>query len=319
MAMLATVLVFLAVLSAGSYLVLTRVGPVREARELDLRLGRPRRDESEEILRPLSRPRERTFAFGMRWIHRLDLMQKLEENLWQAGIYMRVSDVLLIMLLLLGAGAIIGAAIWQDPVFALALGGGFAMLPIIHVRLRRARRLRQFSRQLPFALDLMKSSLEAGHSLLRGLQVVVGEFQDPIATEFRSVIEQTRLGLPLPRAMEEMLKRVPEEDLQLLVVAIRVQSEVGSSLAQIIGRLSEIVRTRQRLHAQVRALTAQARLSGWVVGFLPIVILAVYSLVQPSYTATLFHDPTGVKILKLAAGLDIAAFVTIRKLLRVRF
>jgi tight adherence protein B len=319
MAILATALVFLAVLSGGSYFVLSRTGPVREARELAARIGRPQVVESEEILRPASRPPERIFAFGMRWVYRLDLMQKLEENLWQAGIYMRVSDVLLVMLLLFGAGATIGAALWQDAIFALGLGGAFAVLPIIYVRIRRARRLKQFVRQLPFALDLMKSSLEAGHSLLRGLQVVVSEFQDPIATEFRSVIEQTRLGLPLPRAMEEMLKRVPEEDLQLLVVAIRVQSEVGSSLAQIIGRLSDIVRTRQRLQGQIRALTAQARLSGWVVGFLPVVILAVYSLVQPSYTATLFHDPTGVKILKIAAGLDILAFLTIRKLLRVRF
>ena len=137
----------------------------------------------------------------------------------------------------------------------------------------------------------MKSSLEAGHSLLRGLQVVVGEFEDPIATEFRSVIEQTRLGLPLPRAMEEMLKRVPDDDLRLLIVAVRVQSEVGSSLAIIIERLAEIVRIRQRLGAQVRALTAQARMSGWVVAALPVILLAAFSVIQPSYTHTLFYEP----------------------------
>jgi tight adherence protein B len=124
---------------------------------------------------------------------------------------------------------------------------GLGALPLVHIRIRRERRLKAFVRQLPPAHDLIKSSLEAGHSLLRGLQVVVDEFPDPIGSEFRAVIEQSRLGLLLPRAMEEMLKRVPMEDLQLLVVAIKVQSEVGSSLAQIIGRLSEIVRTRQRL------------------------------------------------------------------------
>jgi len=149
--------------------------------------------------------------------------------------------------------------------------------------------------------------------------VVVAEFQDPIATEFRSVIEQTRLGLPLPRAMEEMLKRVPDDDLRLLIVAIRVQSEVGSSLALIIERLAEIVRTRQRLGQQVRSLTAQARMSGWVVAALPIIILLAFSVIQPSYTHTLFYEPAGQRLLKIAATLDLLAFLTIRKLLKVKY
>jgi len=100
-----------------------------------------------------------------------------------------------------------------------------ASLPIIYIRVRRQRRLKAFAKQLPYALDLIKSSLEAGHTLLRGLQVVVSEFSEPISIEFRSAIEQSRLGLPLPRALEEMLKRVPQDDLRLLVVAVRVQSK----------------------------------------------------------------------------------------------
>jgi tight adherence protein B len=172
---------------------------------------------------------------------------------------------------------------------------------------------------LPYALDLIKASLEAGHTLLRGLQVVVAEFPDPIGTEFRSAIEQSRLGFPLARALEEMLKRVPQDDLRLLVVAVRVQSEVGSSLAAIIGRLSEIVRTRQRLQQQIRALTAQSRMSGMLVGFLPIAMLGAFSIIQPSYTDTLFFDPTGQKILEAACVLDVLAFLSIRKLLKVKY
>ena len=95
-----------------------------------------------------------------------------------------------------------------------------------------------------------------------------------------------------------MLKRVPQEDLRLLVVGVRVQSEVGSSLAIIIGRLSEIVRTRQRLQQQIKALTAQSKMSGILVGFLPIVMLGAFSIIQPSYTNTLFYDPSGQKILE---------------------
>jgi tight adherence protein B len=179
--------------------------------------------------------------------------------------------------------------------------------------------MKAFIQQLPFALDLIKSSLEAGHSLNRGLQVVVQEFSDPLGSEFRTVLEQTRIGLPLPRALEDMLKRVPEDDLRLMVVAVKVQTDVGSSLASIVGRLSEIVRTRQRLRLQIRALTAQSRMGGMIVGSLPIVVLAAFSLVQPGYAKVLFTDPTGLKILKTAIVLDGLAFFTIRRLLKLKY
>jgi tight adherence protein B len=173
--------------------------------------------------------------------------------------------------------------------------------------------------QLPFALDLIKSSLEAGHSLMRGLQVLVQEFADPLGGEFRTMLEQTRLGMPLPRAFDDLLARVPEEDLRLLVVAVKVQSEVGSSLAQIVGRLSEIVRTRQRLQSQIRAMTAQSRMSGMIVGLLPIIVLFVFSLIQPSYTHVLFYSPTGIRVVKAAIILDAMAFFTIRRILRIDY
>ena len=278
-------LLFVMVFGLVGYFVMRHTRPARETRQLESRLRRPQA-VGEEILRDQLK-KERGLGSGLGWFYNLGVMHKLEQSLWQAGIYRRVSDVLLLMLLMFGAGATIGAAFWQDPALAIALGVVLALIPIFYIQIKRKRRIKRFVQQLPFALDLIKSSLEAGHSLLRGLQVVVGEFEDPIATEFRSVIEQTRLGFPLPRAMEEMLKRVPDDDLRLLIVAVRVQSEVGSSLAVIIERLAEIVRIRQRLGAQVRALTAQARMSGWVVAALPVILLAAFSVIQPSYTHTL--------------------------------
>jgi tight adherence protein B len=212
-----------------------------------------------------------------------------------------------------------GNIAFGDMWFALGTALITGSLPILFIQWKKQRRLKAFAAQLPFALDLIKSSLEAGHSLQRALQVLVSEFADPLGGEFRTVLEQNRIGLPLPRALEDMLKRVPEDDLRLLVVAVRVQNEVGSSLAQIVGRLSEIVRIRQRLRLQIKALTAQSRMGGMVVGCLPIVVLFLFSLVQPTYTDQLFHDPTGQKILKFAIGADIMALLTIRRLLRVNY
>jgi tight adherence protein B len=276
----------------------------RPADDIDLGIMRKRRPDEGKLLAVL---------------YRLNVLRRLEGMMWQAGMYTRVGDVLLIIVLMFGGGMFLGDALFNDLWFGFGSAIIFAAMPLVYIQFKKKRRMKTFSNQLPFALDLIKSSLEAGHSLQRALQVVVGEFSDPLGVEFRTVLEQSRIGLPLPRALDDMLKRVPEDDLRLLTVAVKVQSEVGSSLAQIVGRLSEIVRIRQRLRLQIRALTAQARMGGWVVGILPVLVLGAFSLIQPGYTESLFYDPTGQKILKFAMGMDVAAILLIRRLLRVSY
>jgi tight adherence protein B len=304
-------LVFVGVLLFTS----SRGNEVEQQREVARRLTRPADEVEIDVMRK-ARPEEGTLLTGL---YNLNLARKLEQSMWQAGMYMRVPDILLIIVLMFGAGLFGGNIAFGDMWFALGTALITGSLPILFIQWKKQRRLKAFAAQLPFALDLIKSSLEAGHSLQRALQVLVSEFADPLGGEFRTVLEQNRIGLPLPRALEDMLKRVPEDDLRLLVVAVRVQNEVGSSLAQIVGRLSEIVRIRQRLRLQIKALTAQSRMGGMVVGCLPIVVLFLFSLVQPTYTDQLFHDPTGQKILKFAIGADIMALLTIRRLLRVNY
>ncbi len=292
-----------------------RGNEVDQQREVARRLTRPEEDLAIDVMRK-RRPDEGALLGA---IYNLNLFRRLETSMWQAGLYMRVADIMLIMVLLFGAGLFGGNVLFHSMLFAFGDAVALTCIPLAYIQFRKKRRLKLFGQQLPYALDLIKSSLEAGHSLQRGLQVVVAEFADPLGSEFRTVLEQNRIGLPLPRALEDMLKRVPEDDLRLLVVAVRVQTEVGSSLAQIVGRLSEIVRIRQRLRLQIRALTAQSRLGGIIVGALPLVVLCAFSLIQPGYTDQLFYDPTGQKILKFAIGSDVIALLMIRRLLRVDY
>ncbi len=295
-----------------------------------LRLRGSQSEREELISRRIMRPSEETVNIDitrkkpepspvLTALRRFNLLTKLEKNMWQAGIYSRVSDILLMVVLLFGGGWAGGQAFWGDAWFATASGLALGSVPVLYIRFRRRRRLKAFSGQLPFALDLIKSSLEAGHAFPRALQTLVKEFADPLGGEFRTALEQTRIGLPLGRALEDMVQRVPEDDLKLLVIAVKVQNEVGSSLANIVGRLGEIVRIRQRLRLQIRALTAQSRMGGMVVGLLPVFVLGAFSLIQPGYTHSLFYDPTGQKILKGAVALDAMAVLTIRHLLQVDY
>src|SRR5690242_18049728 len=215
MDILLTGAIFACVFVAVMILAAARGGGAQEKEQLSQRMMRPEADEDGDIdITRRSHKQEQSPLMTV--LRQFNFLRNLEENMWQAGMYWRVSDVLLLIVLLFGAGWAGGEAFWGDGYFATASGIALAALPVAYIRFMRKRRLKAFGGQLPFALDLIKSSLEAGHSLPRALQVLVGEFADPLSGEFRTVLEQTRIGLPLGRALEDMLKRVPEDDLKLL-------------------------------------------------------------------------------------------------------
>ena len=308
--------VFALVLVATLALMNRRLGQPVASEELVRRLRRPA-DEIDLELNRKQRTKENKLGHAL--LRRINLLRKLEQYMWQAGLYWRVSELLLAEVLLIGLGMAVGMAMLGDLTLAAGCGVALALLPLLYITFRRKLRLKSFARQLPHALEMAKSTMEAGHSLPRAFQVVVGEFADPIAGELRTVLEQARLGVPLVRALDDMLTRVPHEDLQLMVSAIKMQSEVGSSLAHIMGRLSEVIRTRQRLHQQIKALTAQARMGGLVIGLLPVALLLIFSVMQPSFPHMLFHDPQGVNLLKTAVVLDVMALLWIRRLLKLKY
>ena len=247
------------------------------------------------------------------------LLKRLEQLIIQAGLYYSASHVLLITLLFAGAGAAAGTALRMGLVITGLLGLALSTVPLIYIQIRKRQRVTAFGRQLPEILDLLKSSLQAGHSLLRGLQVVAEEFPDPASSEFRLLLEQARLGIPVARAFEAMFQRIPEESLRFLLVAIKVQQDVGSSLADIIGRLAETVRSRQRIKLQIKTLTAQPRMSGWVVGCLPVLMILFYAIAQPLYFNILFHNPLGQLILKGGIAMDVMGILVIRHIVKADY
>jgi len=211
------------------------------------------------------------------------------------------------------------SAHWLNVPGALLCGVAAATAPVLYARRRRTQRLKLLGEQLPYLIDLLRSALESGHTMLRALQMAGQNLPEPVSGELRLIVEQVQLGMTLPLALEAMYERAPVEELGFLVAAVRVQTDVGNSLAEIFQHVAEGMRNRQRAEHQLRALTAQSRASAVIVSLLPFIVLAAFSLINPDYSRPLFHNEYGQKMLETAIVLDIIAFFVMRRIARVHY
>ncbi len=228
------------------------------------------------------------------------------------------APLLLAIPVLMVAGTIVFTH-WLSLPEALLGGVGVASLPLLYLRRKRKQRLKLLAEQLPYLIDLLKSALESGHTMLRALQMAGQNLPEPASSELRLIVEQVQLGMSVPLALEAMYQRAPVEELGFMVAAVRIQIDVGSSLAEIFQHVSAGMRNRQRAEHQLRALTAQSRASAVIVTLLPFIVLAAFSLINPAYSRPLFHNEFGIKMLETAIVLDIIAFFVMRRIARVNF
>jgi len=217
---------------------------------------------------------------------------------------------------ILGYGALL---ITKSPLAAVG-GVLFGLgVPTFVVWRARSKRFYLFASQLPDALTMMKNSLQAGHTLDRAMLAVAEEMPDPIALEFRETIEELHLGVPIKRAIQNLTMRVVDDNLNIFAAALMVQREVGGNLGQLLGNLSETIRERFRINQEVRTLTAEGRMSGYVVGVLPIALGMVIKTIQPDYLDPLFDTEGGHMLLKIAAFLEVTGFYFIKKACKVNY
>ncbi len=195
-----------------------------------------------------------------------------------------------------------------------ALAGSFT--PIMVLRMQRSKRLKAFNTALADCIDMMSRSMRAGHSLPAAIGIVAEQSTEPARSEFAEVSRQQNFGLPLRDAMNQLLDRVPSQDLRVVATGILVQKETGGNLAEVLDRIGAVIRDRVRIQGEIRTHTAQGRLTGWILCLLPVVMLILINMVNPGYSKPLFHDPTGQKILYLGVGLLAAGGLIIRKIIR---
>lgn len=190
--------------------------------------------------------------------------------------------------------------------------------PWIWLWWRRKSRFARFEKQLSDALDLMSRALKSGHSLASGLNVVASEMPAPISTEFRTVYDEQNLGIPIEQALRNMLVRIPNMDLQFFVTAVAIQRQAGGDLAEILNKISYLVRERFKILGMVKALTGEGRISGIVLMALPIALFFTVYYLNPDYVMLLFNREIGRQMISVAIFLQVLGAIAIKKIVDIK-
>jgi len=247
-----------------------------------------------------------------RVVERRDFGANLAREIARADLKIKVSEYLAIW-----AGAIVGLPLLfvvlslglpalRNPIALLVAALIGFMLPRFWLGRRKSGRLNAFNKQLPDTITLLANALRAGSSFLQAIELVVRESRPPVSTEFGRVIREVNLGLPFEQALENMVRRVRSDDLELMATAISIQHTVGGNLAEILDSIAYTIRERVRIKGEIKTLTAQQRLSGYVVGFLPIGLAGFLFVAAPNFMEPMFANPPSV--LGLPAGVVILIF-----------
>lgn len=248
----------------------------------------------------------------------LEIAPKLRRLLYQADLKLTPGGLLLMALACWLVAAYLIELRTGSLLVAVILGLVPAALPFVYVLHKRNSRFRKFEEGLPPSLDLIVSALRGGHSLVSAIGLVGREAADPIGREFRVCYDEQNYGLDLRTAMENLSIRIPMQDVRIIVTAILIQKETGGNLAEVLDKCAHVIRERFRLRKEIRVKTAQGRLTGWILSFLPIVLGLLLYMVNPKNTSLLWTKPLGLKMLYSASIMTLVGALIIRKIVRIR-
>lgn len=225
---------------------------------------------------------ERSFSKGIR------------AKIAKADVKLRVSEYIALRLTFAGAVGFL-CYLFIDNILVIAIVGAIAgsFVPPIYLNIAARRRLRAFEDQLSQTLNLWVNALRSGYSILQAMEAIATELPPPVSVEFERVVQEVRLGLSVPQALYNMLRRMPSEDLDLVITAVNIQREVGGNLAEVLDTISFTIRERVRIKGEIRTLTAQGRLSGWIISLLPMALAFILLTINAPYMSQLWirEDP----------------------------
>jgi tight adherence protein B len=249
---------------------------------------------------------------------RLPGLDAVEKLLTQSGVAFTAGRFIGLTGLCAAGGAFISWLGVGSAVVSLCASMAAGAIPTLHVARARRQRLNKIEQQLPDAIDLIGRALRAGHAFTNALQMAGDELPQPISAEFRILFEEVNYGTAMNDALLNLAHRIPSLDVKYVVIAVLIHRESGGNLAELLDNLSSIIRARLKLLGTIRVLSAEGRLSAWILGLLPFGTGFMLQLVNPGFMSLLWTDPAGNKLLYGVASLMLFGFLWMRKIIRIR-
>ncbi len=273
--------------------------------------------EDEELSSLLREKYLRTLSPFERRLELLPAMEALACRIEQAG-HKMLAYRLVILSVFLGITSLLCSWLYfRTPMVATVIAAIVAYLPYMKINMDRVKRMQDFEEQLPDAIDTMKRALRAGHPFGASLKLVAEELDDPVAEEFERTFNDINYGNDVRRAMMGLLSRIPSVTVMQLVTAILVQKETGGNLAEILEKISVVIRGRFKLQRKVKTYSAEGRMSAIVLASVPLVLFVTLWFVTPDYLPVLLHDEGGQKMLMYGFFSAVVGILWIRKILRI--
>ncbi len=251
-------------------------------------------------------------------VGKLTVIPKLQTLLDQADLDWSASQAMLNV----AGGALVAVvallALGYNALVAFGCGAGIVILPLVWLNFRRKRRMAKLANQLPDVFEMMSQALRAGHSLAGAIQLIYEQMPPPVATEFAQVYHEQNLGVKIEDALQSMAQRVDSLDVRFFVTAVMIQRQTGGDLAEVLDNISGVIRERIELAGLVRGLTAEGRLSGWVLFSLPAIVFMGSMYLNPDYGNVLLEDPRGQIMLMVAIGMQLMGIAMIRWIVNIK-
>jgi tight adherence protein B len=296
------------------FLGLRRVERSRDAL-IEQRLGQYGRIEDEEVA---MRGERRSTLDGLEAaVTRRSFAATLQTELARANLQLRVSEFIALTLLSVAAFFLLGYLIFDSLFLGLVFGVVGFFVPRFYVGFRQRRRLNAFNDQLGDTISLLANSIRSGFSIVQSMETAAQQLPEPVASEFQRVTQEIGLGVHYEDALINMLRRVPSEDLELMVIAINIQGRIGGNLAEILDTIGHTIRERVRIKGEIRVLTAQQMISGYILVGLPIILGMALYLLNREYIARMFSDPCGWIMLGVAALMLVSGFLIVRRIVDI--
>ncbi len=322
--MLLAALVFVSVFTVAALLMIaSRMGASERTKQTMARLDavlvvENQRGPADELIDVRKKELISAIPLINRLLLHLELTPKLRSFLYQADVRLTPGGLLLMSLTAWTFSSYLIYLRTGSFLLSVILGLLPASVPLAYVSHKRSKRFQAFEEGLPPAIDLMVNALRGGHSLVSAIELVGKEVADPIGREFRVCFDEQNYGLDLRTAMENLSVRVPTQDVRIMMTAIIIQKESGGNVAEVLDKCAYVIRERFRLKREVRVKTAQGRLTGGILSFLPLVLGLLLFLVNPEGISLLWRTPLGQKMLYTGVMLTIVGTLVIRKIVRVR-